>query len=72
MSTQANVADQVIADALVSQYEEAYVDYLDAHGLELEARLKAALRVGDLGERLRTAGLLARMEQIHEDYRECS
>lgn len=72
MSTQANVAYQVIADALVSQYEEAYVDHLDAHGLELEDRLKAALRVGDLGERLRTAGLLARMELIHEDCRECS
>jgi hypothetical protein len=71
MSTQAAVADQVSVDALVSQYEEAYVEYLDAHGLELEDRLSAALRVNDLSERLRIAGLLARMQQIHEDYREC-
>lgn len=72
MSTQAEAADQRTADALVAQYEDAYVEYLDAHGLELEARLNAALRVNDLGERLRCAGLRARMEQIHEDYRECS
>jgi hypothetical protein len=72
MSTQAEAADQRTADALVAQYEDAYVEYLDAHGLELEDRLKAALRVNDLGERLRSAGLRARMEQIHEDYRECS
>ena len=72
MSTQAEAADQRTAHALVAQYEDAYVEYLDAHGLELEDRLNAALRVNDLGERLRSAGLRARMEQIHEDYRECS
>lgn len=72
MSTQAEAADQRTADALVAQYEDAYVEYLDAHGIELEDRLKAALRVNDLGECLRRAGLRARMEQIHEDYRECS
>ena len=72
MSTQTEGADQRTADALVAQYADAYVEHLDAHGLELEDRLKAALRVNDLGERLRSAGLRARMEQIHEDYRECS
>jgi hypothetical protein len=60
------------ADALESEYEDAYVEYLDAQGLDLEDRLNAALRVNDLGERMRRAGLLARVKQIHEDYRECS
>lgn len=70
MSTQTEVAGQRSADTLVEQYEDAYVEYLDA--LELEDRLNAALRVNDLGERLRNAGLRTRVEQIHEDYRECS
>ena len=70
MSTQTEVAGQRSSDALVEQYEDAYFEYLDA--LELEDRLNAALRVNHLGERLRSAGLRTRMEQIHEDYRECS
>ena len=68
MSTQTEVAVQRSADTLVEQYEDAHVDYLDA--LELEDRLSAALRVNDLGERLRSAGLRTRMDRIHEDYRE--
>jgi len=43
---------------------------LDSDGNELEDRLQRALRVSDLAERMRAAGLEGCVHEIHESLRD--
>lgn len=70
MNTSTRILPCVTPDDLVEEYETVYVDHLEASECDdLEDRLQSAFRVSSLAERMKAAGLEARVQEIHDAYR---